>query len=205
MLRVAVLLFLSQSVLTNGVLLRSIGNTHDDNIGCSNIHTLFDCRCGSKPCNYCVKCPCYGCLSKKTFELSSTTYKTTPPTNIDINAVKEGKSTGNMDQLVNKNGGSFIPEQNLDKEGNFNPEICVITKQHCAMMATLHQFVNKHREELYYNDKEHHEVVPNVVLNDVVRLLCGLLWCWPVVGCLLGLASVTFLTPDLFVLVRSKH
>ena len=30
---------------------------------CKGIDSVDDCRCGKQPCQYCLKCPCYGCIS----------------------------------------------------------------------------------------------------------------------------------------------
>jgi len=130
----------------------------DDNWGCTGITTVADCKCGSKPCNYCLKCPCYGCLSAKTFDHTKSQAYTSAAT------VTNGATVGNIGHILTMGGGSFVPAHLLDKEATLDPESCEISQDQCSMMLALHQLVNQHRQTLKLP-----LVLPNVILADVAQ------------------------------------
>jgi uncharacterized protein YkwD len=157
---IILLLILFPLIYANNI--RGMNDDNNDLFGCAGINSLSDCECGLKPCNYCLKCPCYGCLSKKTYELTSQSIENNDYTSKDV--IQSGKTIGNMGKITTIAGGTFIPQKMLDREGTLDPKSCPMTEQQCSLMYELHRLVNEHRRKLGLKI-----VKPNVILADVAQ------------------------------------
>ena len=129
---------------------------------CDHIQSLKDCQCGTQPCNYCIKCPCYGCLSQKSHDIIAQLMGENNP--ITTDAVALGRNEGSIDDVVSRQGGSFVPARLLDEEDQIDMNQCLNTEQECVMLVQLHELVNTHRERLKLSP-----VDPNIILTDVAQ------------------------------------
>ena len=61
---------------------------------CAKIENVdTDCKCGEEPCNYCLKCGCYGCFSEAGFEMENEELASGSSENpIRVAAIEEGRS-----------------------------------------------------------------------------------------------------------------
>jgi uncharacterized protein YkwD len=130
---------------------------------CVGIQTLADCKCGKQPCNYCLSCPCYGCISRHAY-LSAQQFPNSNP--ITVEAVEDGAELGTMSDITLSEGGDFLSTEILDEEEKIDIEMeqCRNTEEQCQFLATLHRLVNEHRKTL-----DLQLVEPNILLNDVAQ------------------------------------
>ena len=80
MLLLLLLLLLLLELGSAGSALRSGGKSSSksgsagwgDDDPCAHINNIdTDCKCGEQPCNYCLKCGCYGCFTEAGFEMAN--------------------------------------------------------------------------------------------------------------------------------------
>ena len=131
---------------------------------CIDIHSIQDCNCGKKPCNYCINCPCYGCLSETTYNEAQSRDPAHNP--IQLSTVKYGQEHGAMNELLDKSGGSFVDPNLIDDELRSDIDKCELLEEQCKQLLELFVLTNKHRSELFGKPGE---LESNLILNDVAQ------------------------------------